>query len=121
MNLLDPALYSVQNTHWRSPFLFTVGESHFCATIGGITLLNSLVCAIASRFYLERPQLSRQLRSSAEQAAATALISGKSVDDVYAFMLLSMYPVPVRKWEDDKSWIYLGVAIQCVSLVTMSR
>ncbi|THH02772.1 hypothetical protein EW026_g167 [Hermanssonia centrifuga] len=103
VNLLDPALYSVQNTHWRSPFLFTV------------------VCAIASRFYLERPQLSRQLRSSAEQAAATALISGKSVDDVYAFMLLSMYPVPVRKWEDDKSWIYLGVAIQCVSLVTMSR
>jgi hypothetical protein len=52
----------------------------------------------------------------ARLAAGTALIGGhKSVDVVHAYILLSLYPVPSRKWEDDRSWIYLGVAIRFVS------
>lgn len=27
VSLLDPVLYTAQRTYWRSPFLFTVGES----------------------------------------------------------------------------------------------
>ena len=51
----------------------------------------------------------------ARLAAGTALIGGqKSVDIVHAYILLSLYPVPSRKWEDDRSWIYLGVAIRLV-------
>ena len=76
-----------------------------------------VVCGIASRFYTERPELYQKAMHYARLAAGTALIGGqKSVDVVHAYILLSLYPVPSRKWEDDRSWIYLGVAIRCVVL-----
>lgn len=54
---------------------------------------------------------------SARLAAGTALIGGqKSVEVVQAYILLSLYPVPARRWEDDRSFIYLGLAIRCVPL-----
>ena len=53
----------------------------------------------------------------AQLAAGTALIGGqKSVEVVHAYILLALYPVPARKWEDDRSWIYLGVAIRFVAV-----
>ena len=73
------------------------------------------VCAIASRHYAARPDLYNHAMKFARLAAGTALIGGqKSVEVVQAFLLLSLYPVPSRKWEDDRSWIYLGVSIRCV-------
>lgn len=51
----------------------------------------------------------------ARLAAGTALIGGpKTVELVYAYILLSLYPVPARRWEDDRGWIYLGMAIRSV-------
>ncbi|KAF7791677.1 hypothetical protein EIP86_002700 [Pleurotus ostreatoroseus] len=95
VSLLDPVLYTAQNTYWRSPFLFTV------------------ICGIASRYYTARPELYQQAMRYAQLAAGTALIGGqKSVEVVHAYILLALYPVPSRKWEDDRSWIYLGVAIR---------
>jgi hypothetical protein len=47
----------------------------------------------------------------AKLAAGTALISGnKNVEMCHAYILLS--PVPARKWEDQQSWLYLGLAIR---------
>ena len=58
----------------------------------------------------------------ARLAAGTALIGGhKSVDVVHAYILLALYPVPSRKWEDDRSWIYLGVAIRYAYFLRGSR
>jgi hypothetical protein len=95
LSLLDPVLYTAQKTCWRSPFLFTV------------------ICAIASRFYTERPELYGQVMHYAQLAAGSALISGhKSVETVSAYILLSLYPVPAHRWEEDRSWIYLGLAIR---------
>ncbi len=49
----------------------------------------------------------------ARQAAGEALIGGrKSVEVVQAYILLALYPVPCRRWEDDRSWVYLGLAIR---------
>ena len=51
----------------------------------------------------------------ARLAAGSALIHGqKNVDSVHAYILLALYPVPSKKWEDDRVWIYLGVAIRSV-------
>ena len=51
----------------------------------------------------------------AQLAAGTALIGGqKSVECVQAYILLSLYPVPTRKWEEDRCWVYLGLAIRYV-------
>ncbi|PPQ69168.1 hypothetical protein CVT26_003542 [Gymnopilus dilepis] len=95
VSLLDPVLYTAQRTFYRSPFLFTV------------------ICAIASRFYAERPDLYAKCMHYAQLAAGTALISGnKNVEMCSAYILLSLYPVPARKWEDQRSWLYLGLAIR---------
>lgn len=95
LSLLDPVLYTAQKTYWRSPFLFTV------------------ICAIASRYYAPRPELYEQAMKYARLAAGTALIGGqKTIEVVQAYILLSLYPVPARRWEDDRSFIYLGLAIR---------
>ena len=41
------------------------------------------------------------------------MISGpKNVETVSAYILLSLYPVPMRRWEEDRTWLYLGLAIR---------
>ncbi|KAJ7727299.1 hypothetical protein DFH07DRAFT_851955 [Mycena maculata] len=95
VSLLDPVLYTPQKTCFRSPFLFTV------------------VCAIASRFYTERPDLYPQAMHFAQLAAGTALISGhKCVELCQGYILMSLYPVPARRWEEERGWLYLGLAIR---------
>ncbi|KAJ7158827.1 hypothetical protein C8R46DRAFT_957558 [Mycena filopes] len=95
VSLLDPILYTPQKACYRSPFLFTV------------------VCAIASRFYTERPELYPQAMHYAQLAAGTALISGhKCVELCQGYILLSLYPVPAKRWEEERGWLYLGLAIR---------
>ncbi|KAJ6494758.1 hypothetical protein C8R47DRAFT_381452 [Mycena vitilis] len=95
VSLLDPVLYTAQKTCYRSPFLFTV------------------VCAIASRFYTERPELYPQAMHFAQLAAGTALISGhKCVELCQGYILMSLYPVPAKRWEEERGWLYLGLAIR---------
>lgn len=33
---------------------------------------------------------------------------------VIAYILLALYPIPVKRYEDDRSWIFLGMAIRYV-------
>ncbi|KAF7374937.1 Zn(2)-C6 fungal-type domain-containing protein [Mycena sanguinolenta] len=95
VSLLDPVLYTPQKTCYRSPFLFTV------------------VCAIASRFYTERPELYPQAMHFAQLAAGTALISGhKCVELCQGYILMSLYPAPTKRWEEERGWLYLGLAIR---------
>jgi hypothetical protein len=49
----------------------------------------------------------------AQLAAGTALITGtKNVEMCSAYILLSLYPVPAKRWEDQRNWLYLGLAIR---------
>ena len=49
----------------------------------------------------------------AKSAAANALIDGwKSVELCQAYILMSIYSVPARRWEEDRSWLYTGLAIR---------
>ena len=36
----------------------------------------------------------------------------KSIDTVQGFLLLAVYPEPKRKWSDDRSWLFMGVAFR---------
>jgi hypothetical protein len=47
-----------------------------------------------------------------QEAGAAFLICQKRVEVVQAYYLLSLYPITARRWEDDRSWIYLGQAIR---------
>jgi len=52
----------------------------------------------------------------AKHAAANALIDGwKSVELCQAYILMSIYAVPARRWEEDRSWLYTGLAIRFVA------
>lgn len=52
----------------------------------------------------------------ARDAAGRALIDGsKSVDVCQAYLLMAVYPVPKKKWTEDRSWLLMGVAIRCAT------
>ncbi|KAL0572941.1 hypothetical protein V5O48_009031 [Marasmius crinis-equi] len=94
-SILDPELHMPTKLIQSSPFLFTV------------------ICAIASRYYTSKPGLYLIAQEFARDAAGKALIGGqKSVDICQAYLLLGVYPVPKKKWAEDRSWLFQGVAIR---------
>ncbi|KAH9064023.1 hypothetical protein EDB87DRAFT_1701527 [Lactarius vividus] len=93
-SLLDPKLYTAQQVYWRCPFLFTYVRLHH-DTIASAQIYIRLLWS-----------------THAKEAGATFLGGQKRVEVVQAYYLLSLYPVPMRRWEDDRSWIYLGQAIR---------
>ena len=49
----------------------------------------------------------------AKSAAANALVDGrKSVELCQTYILMGIYAVPARRWEEDRSWLYTSLAIQ---------
>lgn len=49
----------------------------------------------------------------ARDAAAEAMIMGRQdVETVQALLILAVYPVPAKKWLEDKSWLFMGAAIR---------
>ncbi|KAJ7064990.1 hypothetical protein C8F01DRAFT_1021784 [Mycena amicta] len=94
--VLDPALYSDPcDVIWSSPFLFTV------------------ICATASRFSNLRPGLYSKAHDFARDAAATSLIDGSiGVDVCQAYLILAVYPTPKKKWADDRTWLFTGIAVR---------
>jgi len=94
-SILDPELHTPEKLIWTCPFLFTV------------------ICAVSSRYYEERPGLYLMAMNFARDAAGRALIDGsKSVDVCQAYLLMAVYPVPKKKWAEDRSWLLMGVAIR---------
>lgn len=76
------------------------------------------VCAIASRYHPEKSEIYPIAMHFAKHAAANALIDGwKSVELCQAYILMSIYAVPARRWEEDRSWLYIGLAIRCVTFL----
>ncbi|KAF7305162.1 hypothetical protein MKEN_01231400 [Mycena kentingensis (nom. inval.)] len=93
--LLDPVLHTPASTFARCPFLFTV------------------ICAISSRYYPEKSEIYPIAMHFAKHSASTALVDGwKSVELCQAYILMSLFAVPARKWEEDRSWLYAGLAIR---------
>ncbi|GJE99679.1 fungal-specific transcription factor domain-containing protein [Phanerochaete sordida] len=95
VSVLDPVLHTPATTFQRCPFLFTV------------------VCAVSSRYYREKSEIYPIAMHFAKHAAANALITGwKSVELAQAYIILSIYGVPARRWEEDRGWLYTGLAIR---------
>lgn len=80
------------------------------------------VCAIASRYYSEKSEIYPIAMHFAKRAAADGLLNGwKSVELSQAYIILSIYSVPVRRWEEDRSWLYTGLAIRYVTLTILQN
>jgi len=73
---------------------------------------------ISSRYYVGKSEIYPIAMHFAKHSAANALIDDwKSMELYQAYILISIYAVPVRRWKKDKSWLYTGLAIQYVSSV----
>ena len=73
------------------------------------------MCAISSRYDTEKSEIYPIAMHFAKHAAASALLNGwKSVELSQAYILMSLYGVPARRWEEDRNWLYTGLAIRCV-------
>ncbi|KAJ3986547.1 putative fungal-specific transcription factor [Lentinula detonsa] len=95
ISLLDPVIHTPAATFARCPFLFTV------------------VCGISSRYYTEKSEIYPIAMHFAKHSAANALIDGwKTVELCQAYILMSIYAVPAKRWEEDRSWLYTGLAIR---------
>ncbi|KAF9236558.1 hypothetical protein BU15DRAFT_63912 [Melanogaster broomeanus] len=54
------------------------------------------------------------LRNLLKHPAANSLIDGwKSMELCQVYILMSIYAVPARRWEEDRSWLYTGLAVSC--------
>lgn len=116
-SLLDQHLHTAANLIWTDHFLFTVSEY-----IAPVSLLPDptfpLVCATAAKFYTARPELHQLCTDFAHDAAGQALVSGaKTLETVQAYMVLGVYPTPKRRWADDRSWEFMGLAIRYVRTI----
>ncbi|KAG8710609.1 hypothetical protein FRC09_021017 [Ceratobasidium sp. 395] len=95
LGLLDRRLHSPRTLLQRCPLLFTV------------------VLAIASRDDRQRPELHELLMKHAKLSAGGALTDGwKSADTVQALLLMGSYPPPVRRFEEDRTSLFIGMAIR---------
>ncbi|KAJ8079809.1 hypothetical protein PM082_016631 [Marasmius tenuissimus] len=95
VSLLDPAMHTPAFTLARCPCLFDV------------------ICAISLRYYAEKLAMYPVAMLVAKHSVANTLASGRiSVEFCQACILLSMYVVPVRRWEEDRTWIYTNLAIR---------
>ncbi|KIJ22679.1 hypothetical protein M422DRAFT_196896, partial [Sphaerobolus stellatus SS14] len=93
VSVLDSQIHTPRAVLERDGFLFTV------------------VCTIASRYLTSRPNLHSAALHFAKHLAATSLINGvKSVEMAQAYLLMSVYGLPARRWEEDRSWFYGGLA-----------
>ncbi|KAF8675044.1 hypothetical protein RHS04_06817 [Rhizoctonia solani] len=103
VSVLDPGLHtSARAVLWRCPFLFTV------------------VIAIAARDY--KPEQYPILMQEAKTMAGLALTTwSKSIEIVQAFVLLATFPPPSRRWDEDRTWLYLGYATRMAGDLQLNR
>lgn len=75
-----------------------------------------IVCAVASRHYTQRPELYTKLSELSRKLAFTVPAQGyKSVEIVQAYLLNTLWGCgPVERYEQDRTWMLLGMAIRLV-------
>jgi hypothetical protein len=115
--VLEPKLHTPAFTLFRCPFLFTVSSSPLTASLDDAhsNYMLHIVCTIALR-YSNKPEVYPIAMRFAQSAASSPLIGGtKSVELCQAYILMSFYDVPARRWDVDCSWLYAGLAIRCAS------
>ncbi|KAF9479273.1 hypothetical protein BDN70DRAFT_807308 [Pholiota conissans] len=104
-NLLDRNFHTPSLVCSRSPFLLTT------------------ICSIASKFYTAKPDLHPRLTELAKRLAFSVPAKGyKSVEIVQAYLLLTLWGCgAVERYEQDKTWLLLGMAIRMATDLNLHR
>ncbi|WRT69766.1 uncharacterized protein IL334_006757 [Kwoniella shivajii] len=85
--------------------------------------LCTVLCALAARYYHKRPELNAQLSAYAKRLAFEVPSRGyKSVEVVQAYLLLSLWTLgPEKTFEQDRTWLMLGMAIRMATDLNLHR
>lgn len=104
-SVLVPDFHTPSLVCSRSPFLLTV------------------ICAIASKFYPDRPDLHPRLNRIVKKLSFNVPERGfKSLEIVQAYLLLALWGCgPVERFEQDKTWLLLGLAIRMATDLNLHR
>lgn len=93
--VLDPSFHTIELVAQRSNVLLTT------------------ICALASRCYPARPTLHKELFELANTLISTSIADGiQSIELIQSLLLLAMWPLPMSRWEDGKSWMFSGIAFR---------
>ncbi|PAV23778.1 hypothetical protein PNOK_0084600 [Pyrrhoderma noxium] len=105
IGLLDLDFHTPSLVCSRSPFLLTT------------------ICAIASKFYTQRQELHSKLTNLSRKLAFSVPEQGyKSVEIVQAYILLTVWGCgPVERYEQDKTWLLLGMGIRMATDLNLHR
>ncbi|KAL1691371.1 fungal-specific transcription factor domain-containing protein [Schizophyllum commune] len=104
-HVLDPEFHTPSLVCSRSPFLLTT------------------ICAVASKYYDANPELHPRLSELSQKLAFSVPAKGyKSVEIVQAYLLLSLWGSgAVERYEQDKTWLLLGMAIRMATDLNLHR
>ncbi|KAL7413695.1 fungal-specific transcription factor domain-containing protein [Mrakia frigida] len=102
--ILDRAFHTPALVASRSPFLLTT------------------ICSIAAKFYTKRPELWGKLNTYVRKLAFdTPSMGYKSVEIVQAYLMLTSYGLPVERFEQDRTWLLLGMGIRVATDLNLQR
>lgn len=102
--LLDAEWHTPTFICSRSPFLFTC------------------VCTVAAKFYEPRPDLHAKCLALTRKVAFDVVNRGfKSIEIVQGFLLMAMYAQPAERFEEDKTWMYSGIALRMATDLNLHR
>ncbi|KAG2335722.1 hypothetical protein BDR05DRAFT_1023426 [Suillus weaverae] len=77
--------------------------------------LSFAVCAISSNFYTQRPELNQQLAELVQKLAFSVPVKG-------AYLFLTLWGCgAVERYEYDKTWLLLGMAIRMARELNLHR
>ncbi|KAG9226521.1 hypothetical protein CCMSSC00406_0005812 [Pleurotus cornucopiae] len=104
-NILDRNFHTPSLVCSRSPFLLTT------------------ICTVASKFYTQKPELHTKLSELAKKLSFSVPARGyKSVEIVQAYILLALWGCgAVERYEQDKTWLLLGMAIRMATDLNLHR
>lgn len=109
---------------WVNPFIPVLDENIHtpAAVLGRCPFLFTVVCALASRYYDEKPDMYMLAIHIAKAAAANAFLDGwKTIEMCQAYILLGAYTPPARKWEEDRYWFFTGLAFRLAIELNLNR
>ncbi|GAC99867.1 hypothetical protein PHSY_007470 [Pseudozyma hubeiensis SY62] len=102
--LLDAEWHTPTFICSRSPFLFTC------------------VCTVAAKFYERRPDLHAKCLALTRKVAFDVVNRGfKSIEIVQGFLLMALYAQPAERFEEDKTWMYSGIALRMATDLNLHR
>lgn len=81
------------------------------------------MCAVSSKFYTKNPALQGKLNAVARKLAFDVPSQGfKSIEIVMAYLILVYWGVgPSRRFEEDKTWLLLGLALRVATDLNLHR